>query len=173
MNMWRVRRLGTLAALALLATACEREPEAPEMPPPEVVRSYYGDPGSLQDVEIRGNVVQVEFEQSSDQLRRGGSLWARVGPYIYLFSPGTRRIFDFFPDVAAVRVVTYGPGGEEIGRAMLPRDELTENEWLRSQNLLGLALRDAGTRPSTVEDLVEWGEDHTEFSYNPEFVPER
>lgn len=170
-----VARPSTLAAmvgLALLVPACEREPEPPEMPTSDVVRNYYGNPASLQEVVIRGNVVQVEFGQSGDQLRRGGSLWARVGPYIYLFSPGTRTIFDRNSDVAAVRVVTFAPGGEEVGRAMLSRDELTENEWRRSQNLLALALRDAGVRPSTVEDLVDWGEDHTEFSYNPEYVPE-
>ena len=51
---------------------------------------------------MNGNVVEVIVEQPLYQIRRGGHLWAKVGPYIYLFTAETESIFQQFP-------VIYGP----------------------------------------------------------------
>jgi hypothetical protein len=69
--------------------------------------------------------------------------------------------------VRAISVVS----GVEIGRATLLRDELSDVLWRRTLNLLGHALREGTARPSRLEDLAEWGEEHTEYRYNPEYVP--
>ena len=72
--------------------------------------------------------------------------------------------------MAAVRVVTHLPNGDEVARAMLRRDALSGVRWQRTLNILGHALRDGQENPRKLEELTEWGEEHTEFHYNPEFV---
>lgn len=165
------RRVLLLALLAL--TACDRllpQREDTSLPPIEEVRAIYEANGITGDVEYSGNVVEVRVVQARPQLERGGSLWARVGPYIYLLTPATREVFQRWPGVAAARVVTATADGEEVGRALLLRDTLRPNAWQRSLNLLGLALRDGTERPTQLEALVDWGERHTEHEYNPNFV---
>jgi hypothetical protein len=116
-------------------------------------------------------VVVLRVEQPIAQLRRGGSLWAQVGPYIYLLSPGTRGLLETFPGVAAVRVITYTNQEDEVARAMLVRDTMSDYQWRRSLHLLGLALKEGTAAPSRLTDLVRWGEQYTEFNYSPTYVP--
>ena len=146
----------------------EKEPPAP--PAAAAVEPYYATFGGLRDVTMSGNVVEVRVEQPYDQIRRGGSLWARVGPYIYALSPTTREVFQTFPGVAAVRVITELSNGEEVARAMLRRDTLSPVLWQRTLNILGHALQQGREKPRRLEELTEWGERYTEFEYNPEFV---
>jgi hypothetical protein len=170
--------IGTLAgvvACTLAMTACDRfmpQREQP-MPPLEEVQRIYRENGLREaTVDFDGRTVVITARQSSEHLRRGGSLWARVGPYIYVFNPGTQIIWDSYPGVAAVRAVTTTTSGTEIGRATLRQGELNELTWRRTLNLLGHAINEGTRRPSLLLDLVEWGEEHTTFRYNPDYVPE-
>ena len=53
------------------------------------------------------------------------------------------------------------------------RDALSEVLWRRSLNIAGLARRDGSERVTLLQDLVRWGETHTEFEYNPRFTRSR
>lgn len=158
-------------AAVLLAGGCGGEP-APDLPVPdaEQVREYYTYPGGL-EARISGNVAEVTITQSADQLRRGGSLWAKVGPYILLFTEETHRLFEDFPGLAGIRVVTRPEGdGSEVARALLRRDELTGVQWRRALNIAGRARREGTERVTLLEDLVSWGEEHTDFEYSGRFT---
>jgi hypothetical protein len=164
-----------VTACVLMIGGCDQardylagDPEAP--PDAAQVAPYYDTYNGLVDVQMSGNVAEILVRQPQAQLVRGGSLWARVGPYIYLFTPSTRQAFNDFPGLAAVRVVTMLPDGTEVARAMLRRDALGEIRWRRSLNLLGHALRDGQENPRRLEELTEWGETYTEYRYNPRFV---
>ena len=122
---------------------------------------------------MRGIVAEVTVIQSAAQLRRGGSLWARVGPYIYLFSDATRALMTDYPGLAAVRVITTTGGGTEVARATLLAGRLNALTWRRALNVAGLARRDGTERLTLLEDLVQWGEDHTEFEYNERYTGRR
>jgi len=161
-----------VALPVLLATACE-PPEELILPTAEQGEGYDQSVGDLQDVEVNGNVVVVVVRQPAEQLRRGGSLWARVGPYIYLFSDETRDLFNDFNGLAGVRVITETGNGTVIANALLARDALTDVLWRRSLNIAGKARRDGTERITLLEDLINWGEDHTEFEYNQRYVPRR
>lgn len=121
-------------------------------------------------VAIRGNVVEVTTVQKADQLQRGGALWAKVGPYIYLFSPATTEVFERYPGVAAVASRTSASGAE-VARVMLVRDTLRGADWALARRLLAQALREGTSRPSRLEELVTFGERFTTYEYNPSFVP--
>jgi hypothetical protein len=161
---------------ALALAACDRiRPPAADLSLPDIasVQAAFARNGVDGRAAWSGNVVELRVTQSIEQLRRGGTLWARVGPYIFLFSPGTREILETWPGIAGVRVITATPEGEEIARALLRRDRMNETRWRRSLNLLGHALQEGTERPSRVHDLVNWGEQHTDYQYNPRFVPGR
>lgn len=164
-----------VVACVLVSGGCDRardylagDPEAP--PEAAQVEPYYASHSGLIQLRMSGNVVELEVNQPYQQLDRGGSLWARVGPYVYLFTPATRDVFQAFPGVAAVRVITRLPDGSEVARAMLRRDALGEVRWRRSLNLLGHALQNGRESPRRLEELTEWGETYTEYSYNPDYV---
>lgn len=162
-------------ACVLFLGGCEQAREflADEPPPPptaEEVRPYYAEHRGVLDISVSGNVVQLQVRQPYHQLQRGGSLWARVGPFVYLMTPSTRALFTDHPGVAAVRVVTVLPDGDEVARAMLRRDELSDVLWRRTLNILGHALQGGRENPRKLEELTEWGEEHTEFRYNDEYV---
>lgn len=167
MDIKRAAFLAAAGVTALLGTACE-DPDL-DVPLPDEVESYYSI-GAEHAVTVRGNVAELEVEQQPRQLARGGRLWAKVGPYVFLFSEGTRNLFRDYPGLAAVRVVTRSADGEEIARATLERGALNELTWRRALNIQGLARRDGTKRPTRLEDLVEWGEEHTRFEYSAAFV---
>lgn len=169
------RVAGAMVACVFVFGGCDQASElldrsAPAPPAPDSVEPYYAQHRGINEVRVSGNVVELHVSQPYQQLDRGGSLWARVGPFIYLMTPSTRAVFDDFPGVAAVRVVTHLPDGDEVARAMLRRDELSDILWRRTLNILGHALREGRENPRRLEELTEWGEDHTEFRYNPEYV---
>lgn len=138
------------------------------LPKAEDVESYYESQTGL-EAELVGNVAVITVAQSPLQLRRGGSLWAKVGPYVYIFTEETYQLLEDYPGLAAVRVVTR-VGGAEVANALLLRDELSGVLWRRSLNIAGQARRDGTGRVTLLEDLVEWGEEHTEFTYNTRYT---
>jgi hypothetical protein len=164
-----------VVAFTVLSAGCDRflpQRDQP-MPPLEEVERIYNENGlRAADISFDGNVIVIRASQDPEHLRRGGSLWARVGPYIYTFNPGTQIIWDRYPGVAAVRAITTTESGTEVARATLRQGELNELTWRRTLNLLGHAINEGTRRPSLLLDLVEWGEEHTTFRYNREFVPE-
>lgn len=164
-------RVITAALVLMTATACQPGPETEgdlPLPEPEDVVSYYDYEGGM-EAEIVGNVAVLTVEQSPDLLRRGGTLWAKVGPYVFLFSEETRRLFEDWPGLAGVRVITR-VGSAEVANALLAHEELTDVLWRRSLNIAGRARRDGTNQMTLLEDLVQWGEDHTEFTYNPRYT---
>jgi hypothetical protein len=132
------------------------------------VATYYDYEAGL-ETRVVGNVAVITVTQSAQQLRRGGSLWAKVGPYVFLFTEETRQLFEAFPGLAGVRVITT-VGTAEVANALLLREELSGVLWRRSLNIAGLARRDGTTQVTLLEDLVEWGETHTEFEYNTRYT---
>ncbi|MFH1764982.1 MAG: hypothetical protein ABIF09_12410, partial [Gemmatimonadota bacterium] len=149
-----------------ISVGCE-EPDLSLPSPADVEKAYtYG--GGL-SVTMNGNVAEITIVQADRQLRRGGTLWAKVGPFILLFSKETEALFMDYPGLAGVRAVTVTPDGAEVARALLARDALNGLTWRRALNIAGLARRDGTRRPTLLEDLVEWGEDHTQFDYSPRF----
>lgn len=164
-----------LAILLLLTAGCDRimpQRADDELPGLEQVASLYTAHGLTADFRYSGNVLEMVIQQPADQLRRGGQLWARVGPYIYLLSPGTQQVFEQYPSVAGVRAITM-TGETEVARALLVRDRLNEYTWRRAIAVLSEALDQGTSRPATMDRLVQYGEQNTTFQYNPEFVPPR
>jgi hypothetical protein len=43
-------------------------------------------------------------------------------------------------------------------------------QWRRALNLLGRALQEGSERPRRLEELVQWGEAHTEYRYAPPYA---
>lgn len=155
-----------LALTVAVAGACRAEVE-PQLPTNAEVRNLYG---PTADVLLKGNVVDVQVVQENSQLQRGGAVWAKVGPYIYLFSPPTQRLFELFPGLAAVRVRTVDESGTWVAEAMLRRGTLNSVTW-KTAMLKSARARSEGTkRPSYIINLTRYGEEQTEFEYNPEYV---
>lgn len=167
-------RISLLAAAVLLA-GCDRIfPDRDDALLPAIadVQQLYAANSLEAEPRYSGNVVELVVEQPAEQLRRGGSLWARVGPYIYLFSPGTRQVFERYPAVAGVRVITH-TGGVEIARALLVRDRLNNLTWPRALRLWSDGIEEGTQRPSRLDRLVQFGEEHTQFQYNREYTRPR
>ncbi|MDA0312754.1 MAG: hypothetical protein O2992_11645 [Gemmatimonadetes bacterium] len=166
-RMIMMRWMGIL----LLGLAACQEPLDLALPSADEIESYYAYQGRL-DAELSGNVATVRVGQDAQQLRRGGSLWAKVGPYIFLFTEETHQLFEDFPGLAGVRIVTT-VGDAEVASVLLARDELSEVLWRRGMNIAGQARRDGTKRVTLMSDLVRWGEQHTEFEYNPRYTSQR
>lgn len=154
-----------VAAWAGLALACGGGGE-PELPTAPELSGLYGESA---EVALNGNVVDVRVRQPASQLDRGGDLWARVGPYIYLFSPQTREIFEEYDGVAAVRVRTLAGGGTRVAEAMLVRDTLTSVTWREAHRRVAKARLEGTDNPAHLEDLVRFGEDYARYEYNPRY----
>lgn len=160
------RKTLSLAACALVALGCAGGSE-PDLPTEAELDGLYG--GSA-EVRLNGNVVDVRVRQPLSQIRQGGELWARVGPYIYLFSPQTREIFEGYDDVAAVRVRTLAGADDPIAEAMLVRDTLTSVTWREAHRRVADARLEGTDNPGHLEDLVRFGEDYASFEYDPRYV---
>ena len=169
------RRVGRLRPAPLLVasfaatwvfTACRSEPDL-TLPTAEEIQGVYG---PTADVELKGNVVDVRVIQSADQLRRGGSVWAKVGPYIYLFTPQTQKLFDDYPGIGGVQVTTLDGRERMIARAMLERGTLNSVTWKRAIGLAGRARVEGTQRPSYILDLIQYGEDLVEHEYSSRYV---
>jgi len=160
------------AVCVLAAGGCDLiQKERPPVPTAAEAAAYYSAHQGFIDADVVGNVVRVQVRQSQAQLKRGGPLWARSGPYVHLFTPSTQKLFKDYPGVGGVRVITLDASDEQVAQALLPRDTLTETRWKRSLNLLGHALAEGSRQPRRLEELVIWGEDHTQYEYNPKYVP--
>ncbi len=156
-------------SLILSPLACEESADL-SVPTESEAGAHYASSSDL-SVRVSGNVVEVTVEQPLRQVRRGGSLWAKVGPYIYLFTDETQSLLRAYPGVSGVRVITRTDGGRnEVARAFLHRDSLNELTWRRARNIAGRARTGGTQRPVLLEQLVKWGQDHTEFGYNKDFV---
>jgi hypothetical protein len=164
-----MRRWIGLAVVAVLAAGCE-EPDLSV--PTEAEVAQYFEATRIHSTSVAGNVAEITVAQSPDQLRRGGRIWAQVGPYIYLFSSPTLSLFQDFGGLAGVRVVTI-VGNTEVARALLPRTALNELTWRRALNVAGRARLEGTDRVSLLEDLTRFGEDLTEFEYNPRYTRRR
>lgn len=145
---------------AVTAGVCQRELTLPSAAD---LKGMYGDAALAR---LNGNVVEVVVRQPREHLERGGRLWAQVGPYIYLFTPETREVFQNYTGVAAVRAITRMPGGGEIARATLVRDTLTDYTWQRAFELAAEARRSGSENPKAVYDLIRWAERYTDFRYS-------
>lgn len=153
--------------LVFLAAGCQSEPGAPDLPGPSALEDLYGTGAAAS---LNGNVVDVRVRQDPTHLQRGGTLWAKVGPYIYLFSPQTREIFDGYADVAAVRVRTVTGADAWVAEATLHRDALNAITWNDAVRRVARARQEGTDRPGYLEDLVEFGEDRTDHRYNPSYT---
>lgn len=156
---WRM----TFALLGVLAGGCAQEERRDwVLPEPTEVASWFG---TGTEARISGNVVEIRGVIAPEFLRRGGSLWARSGPYFYLFNVHVRDLLVKYPDVAAVRAIAVTHDGRELARATLNRGELSEYQWREALALASLAQTEGTEHPRRVDDLIRWGEDHTEFTY--------
>ena len=161
-------RWGGVVGVAVMMTSGCLQPRDLTLPTDDDVLAYYETERGM-EAEVVGNVAVITVSQSPQQLRTGGALWAKVGPYVFLFSEETQQLFLDYSGLAAVRVITT-VGEAEVANALLTRDELSDVLWRRSLNISGLARRDGTKRMTLLEDLVDWGEDHTEFTYNERYT---
>ena len=162
----RASRLLWAAGALLVMAACEPATDTSLPSGAELAGRF----GPTVDLRMNGNVVEVSVQQSPEQLRRGGPIWAKAGPYIYLFTPQTQSLFDEFGGVAAVRVTTLDGRDRLVARAMLERAGLNSVTWRRAINVAGKARVEATTRPNTMVDLIEFGEEKTSFEYSDRYV---
>jgi hypothetical protein len=169
---WKLRTpllLSAIASTLLVLGGCETDEQELRVPTADEIRTHYEYAGDL-SVSISGNVAHVRVAYDPESFARGGDLWAKAFPYIFLFSPGTRDAFEAHPGLGGVRVITQHPNGDTVAEALLSRGELTEVTWRRAVSISGQARRDGTERPARMQDLVRWGEDHTDFEYNPDYI---
>jgi hypothetical protein len=140
------------------------------LPSESEVGAHYAGSSKLA-IRVSGNIVELTVDQPVRQVSRGGSLWAKVGPYIYLFTQETETLLRRYPGLSGVRVITRTDlDKKEVARAFLHRDSLNELTWRRAKNIAGKARAEGTRRPVLLEELVEWGQEHTEFGYSEEFI---
>ena len=154
--------------LALWGAGCAAEQSPPQMPAATEAEAAYGGDGT---VEVSGNLLRITVPMPGG-FERGGSLWARSGPYFYLFTTATRDLFVAYPDLAAVEVVATTAEGEEVARARLLRGTLNEVTWQRAIAYASQAQAEGTDSPRFVDRLVRLAEDYTDYTYNPDYVPE-
>lgn len=148
--------------------------EAPPLVRPDAadVARYYEYAGNL-GVEMSGNVAHVTVEIDREEYRMGGRVWAMASPYIFLFSPATKRAFEDYTGLGGVRVIVEYEDGGILAQALLERAEFNEVTWTRALNVAGYARRQGTESPGYMRDLIRFGEEHTDFRYNREYIPPR
>jgi len=164
----RVTRAILGACLTVIAVAACAPASDGMLPSGDEILAYYESDRRM-EAEVVGNVAVLRVYQDAEQLRRGGALWAKVGPYVFLFSEETHQLFTDFEGVAGVRVTTM-VGSAEVASALLAHEELSDILWARSLNIAGRARLQGTNRMTLLEDLVDWGESHTEFTYNERYT---
>ncbi|MQA91069.1 MAG: hypothetical protein GEU90_12655 [Gemmatimonas sp.] len=164
-----MERLGTsltgfvVSLLLALAVGCVQDEQTVWiLPDPQTVAAWFGDDT---EVGIDGNVLEIRGTMNPDYLRRGGRLWARSGPYFYLFNVHVESLLREYPDLAAVRARTFDARGNEVARAMLTRDQLTPGRWREALARTSLAQTQGTDNPRLVERLISFGEDYTDYEY--------
>ncbi|MEX2584106.1 MAG: hypothetical protein WD766_12570 [Gemmatimonadota bacterium] len=160
--MSALRALGVTLLLGAVA-ACARGEEDWVLPDPGMVTEWFGESA---EARLDGNVLEIRGRMEPDHLRRGGRIWARSGPYFYLFNVHVQRILVDYPDVAAVRARTFDQRGQEVATATLSRDRLSEFRWDEALARASLAQQEGTRSPRLVERLISFGEDHTEYTYS-------
>lgn len=156
---------GLLPALV----ACEVDRPPPVTPTADQVARYYEYAGDL-SVEMSGNVAQVSVQIDQEEYRMGGRVWAMASPYIFLISPATRDAFNDYSGLGGVRVIVEYGDGSTVAQALLRRTELNEVTWQQALNVAARARSEGTESPGFMRDLVQWGEEHTDFQYNPEHI---
>ena len=165
----RLPLLGAALALSLVTGAC-REPVDLTVPTDAAVADYYAS-SSVHSVEVNGNVAVVTVVQRSADLRRGGPLWAKMGPYIHIFSPATENVLRDHPGLAGVRVRTITNADTEVASVLLERGTLNDVTWKTARAHVAHALTDEGAEQvRSIERLVQYGERRTTHEYNPTFT---
>lgn len=157
----RKRLVGTLV-LGLALLGCGTAEREWVLPAPEEAAGWFGE-GT--EARLSGNVLELRGTVDPDFLRRGGRIWQRSGPYFYLFNVHVQALLRDYPDLAAVRAVALTEEGEELARATLLRGELSEIQWREALARTSLAQTQGTDNPRRIEELIRYGEDHTEFSY--------
>jgi hypothetical protein len=160
---WTSKLMHVMAILWLpVAVACDSGPSELVLPSTAEVEEWFGEGTSAT---FNGNLLEIKGPMEDDHLRRGGRLWARSGPYFFLFNVHIRDLMVNYPDIAAVRVTAVTEAGEEIAVATLLRDDMNEFRWREALARSSLAQRDGTQNPRLVERLITFGEDHTDFRY--------
>jgi hypothetical protein len=154
-------RLG-VAVMMIAMNGCEQPDREWVLPDPAEVASWYGE-GT--EAHFDGNLLEIRGTIDPEFLRRGGRLWARSGPYFYLFNVHIYQLLIDYPDIAAVRATALTESGQELAVATLPRDEMNEPRWQEAMARVAIAQRDGTDNPRMVDRLIQFGEEHTEFSY--------
>lgn len=176
MIRWTRGTIRGFAALFLVGAllGCDQMPgmssERPSPPTAEQMSGYFSFSGGQMDVAMTGNVARVTITLDPESYRRGGTTWARAIPYLFLFSPGARDAFQEHEGLGGIRVLTRHPGGDVMAQALLERGAMSSRDWTRGINTAAEARRHATERPGLMMDMVRWGEDHTDFEYNPEYI---
>jgi hypothetical protein len=160
-----VPRLVAAAMLIIAVSACGGERQEWVLPDMAAVTAWYG-VGT--EASIDGNVLEIRAIADPDHLARGGRIWARSGPYFYLFNVHVQQLLRDYPDLAGVRARTFTTGGEEVAAAMITRPGLSETRWAEALARASLAQRHGTSNPRLIERLIQFGEDHaTDFRYLP------
>jgi hypothetical protein len=166
----RLRRLAAALGFALIPlVGCESPEGSFPAPTADEVAAYYDYAGDL-SVEMSGNVAQVTAVIDRDEYRMGGDVWAKASPYIFLFSPATRDAFAGLPGLGGVRVIVRYPDGGMLAQALLEAGTLNSIGWERALSIAGWARSEGTERPGYMRDLIRWGEENTDFEYNPEYI---
>lgn len=169
------RRSGSFfGALALgtaaLFGACS-EPVDLTLPTEDQAMGYFESSSAVQGVAMNGNVAVITVVQRAADLRRGGALWAKMGPYIHIFSPATEELLRDHPGLAGVRVRTVTSSDTEGASVLLERATLNDITWSGARTRVAHALTDRGAEQvRSIERLVEYGERRTSHEYNDRFV---
>lgn len=151
-----------LLVTALAGVGCATGEREWVMPDPLEAAAWYGE-GT--EATVSGNVLEIRGTVNDEFLRRGGRIWERSGPFFYLFNVHVQSLFRDYPDLAAVRAITYSTDGEELARATLHRSELSEIQWREALGRASLAQSQGTESPRRIEELIRYGEDHTEYGY--------
>lgn len=160
--MHRFRTL-IVAALVGITAACGSEsPEDWELPDTATAQEWFGEDAK---VSFSGNVLELRGTIPAEFLRRGGSLWGQSGPYFYIFNVKVQELLEQYPDIGGVRAIAYSEDGTEVARAMLRRDAISGGQFLHGVRLASRAQAEGTESPRLVQDLIQFGEDFTEFSY--------